>query len=186
MRDPAVAEALTGFRTGQWRRVEPVAFTDHLTSRRVRVEDVTATSTARSSQGFTLELGVEAQPPSSSSMRMAVNGLGPDDVVEHGLRHRLLGEPLPAALDRMGFLTPAVSLDLVYDLPPEAAGSVAQVLLVEALVGQGHASRVSVRLGAGRRGARRVRVEWQPPAWGRPVAPRVIEGNLRPGSPTST
>jgi hypothetical protein len=119
-------------------------------------------------------------------MRMAVNGLGPDDVVEHGLRHRLLGEPLPAALDRMGFLTSAVSLDLVYDLPPEAAGSVAQALLVEALVGQGHASGVSVRLGAGRRGARRVRVEWQPPAWGRPVAPRVIEGNLRPGSPTST
>jgi hypothetical protein len=94
------------------------------------VEGVTATSTARSSQGFTLDLGVDAQPPSSSSMRMAVNGLGPDDVVEHGLRHHLLCEPLPAALDRMGFLTPAVSLDLIHDLPPEAAGSVAQLLLV--------------------------------------------------------
>lgn len=186
VRDPAVAEALTWFRSDQWRRAEPVAFTDHLTSRRVRVEAVTATSTARSSQGFALELGVDAQPPSSSSMRMAVNGLGPDDVVEHGLRHYLLGEPLPAALDGMGFLTPAVSLDLVHDLPPEVAGSVAQLLLVEALVGQGHATRVSVRLGPGRRGARRVRVEWQPPAWGGPVAPRVIEGNLRPGSPTSS
>jgi hypothetical protein len=31
-----------------------------------------------------------------------------------------------------------------------------------------------------------VRVEWQPPTWGGPVAPRAIEGNLRPSSPTST
>jgi hypothetical protein len=137
VRDPAVAEALTWLRPGQWRRAEPVALTDHFTSRRVRVEDVTATSTARSSQGFTLDLMVDAQPPSSSSMRMAVNGLGPDDVVEHGLRHRLLGEPLPAALDGMGFLIPSVSLDPVHGLPPEVAGSVAQLLLVEALVGRG-------------------------------------------------
>ena len=101
---------------------------------------------------------------------------------------------LQAFADEFGYATttevasiyddPAV--DLVHDLPPEVAGSVAQLLLVEALVGQGHATRVSVRLGAGRRGARRVRVEWQPPAWGGPLAPRVIEGNLRPGGPTST
>jgi hypothetical protein len=55
-----------------------VALTDHLTSRRVRVEDVTATSTTRSSQEFTLDLGFDAQPPSSSSMRMAVNRLSPE------------------------------------------------------------------------------------------------------------
>jgi Domain of unknown function (DUF4062) len=185
VRDPAVAEALAALRSDQWRRAEPVAFTDHITSRRVRVEGVTATSTARSSQGFILDLSAESQP-ASSSMRMAVNTLGPDDVVEHGLRHRLLGEPLPAALDGMGFLTPAVSLDPIRHLPPEVAGSVAQLLLVEALVGQGHATRVSVRLGPGRRGPQQVRVEWQPPAWGSPTAPRVIEGNLRTGSPTST
>ena len=46
-------------------------------------------------------------------MRMAVNGLGPDDVVEHGLRYHLLGEPLSAQLDRMEFLAPAISLDSV-------------------------------------------------------------------------
>jgi Domain of unknown function (DUF4062) len=185
VRDPAVAEALAALRSDQWRRAEPVSFTDHATTRLVRVEDVTVTTTARSSQGFILDLSAESQP-TSSSMRMAVNGLDADDVVEHGLRHRLLGERLPVQLARMGFLTPAVSLDPVRDLPPEAAGSVAQLLLVEALVGQGHAIRVSVRLGPGRRGSQRVRVEWQPPAWGSPAAPRVIEGKLRAGSPTAT
>jgi uncharacterized protein DUF4062 len=186
VRDPALAEVLTELRPDQWRRAEPVAFTDHRTTRRVRVEGVTATSTARSSQGFTLDLGVDAQSSSSSLMRMAVNGLSPDEVVEHGLRHRLLGERLPAALDGMGFLTPTVSLDPVHGLPPEVAGSVAQLLLVEALVGQGHATRVSVRLGPGRRGAQRVRVEWQPPSWGGPTTPRVLEGNLRRGSAISS
>jgi hypothetical protein len=120
-------------------------------------------------------------------MRMAVNGLGSDDVVEHGLRYHLLGEPLSAQLDRMEFLAPAISLDSVDNLPPEVVGSVAQLLLVEALVGQGHATGVSVRLGPGRRGARPVRVEWQPPTWGgNPAAPRFIEGNLRSGGPTSS
>jgi Domain of unknown function (DUF4062) len=185
VRDPAVAEALAALRSDQWRRAEQVAFNDHITSRRVRVEGVTATRTARSSQGFIIELAVDGQPP-SSLMRMTVNGLGPDDVVERGLRCHLLGEPLPAQLDRMEFLAPAVSLDPVDDLPPEVAGSVAQLLLVEALVGQGHATRVSVRLGPGRRGAQRIRVEWQPPTWGSPGAPRVIEGNLRSGGPTSS
>jgi hypothetical protein len=165
---------------------EPVVFTDHATSGRVRVEGVTATRTARSAQGFVLDLAADTQPAASLAMRPAVDGLDADDVVEHGLRHRLLGEPLPVQLDRMGFLTPAVSLDLVHDLSPEVAGSVAQLLLVEGLVGQGHATRVSVRLGLGRRGLRRVRVEWQPPALGSPAAPRVIEGNLRGASPTST
>jgi Domain of unknown function (DUF4062) len=185
VRDPMAAEALAALRPDQWRRTEPVVFNDHITSRRVRVEGVTATRTARSSQGFIIELAVDGQPP-SSLMRMAVNGLGPDDVVEHGLRHHLLGEPLPAQLDRMEFLAPAISLHSVDNLPPEVAGSVAQLLLVEVLVGRGHATRVSVRLGPGRRGARRVRVEWQPPTWGgNPAAPRVIEGNLRSGGPTS-
>ncbi len=153
VRDPIVGEALVSLRPDQWRRTGPVAFTDHTTSRQMRVD--------------------------------GVNGLDADDVVEHGLRHRLLGEPLPAQLDRVGFLTPAVSFDPVHGLAPGVAGSVAQLLLVEGLVGQGHATRVSVRLGPGHRGPRRVRVEWQPPAWGNPATPRVIEGNLRGGRPTS-
>jgi hypothetical protein len=73
VRDPAAAEALAALRSDQWRRAEPVAFNDHITSRRVRVEGVTATRTARSSQGFIIELAVDGQPP-SSLMRMAVNG----------------------------------------------------------------------------------------------------------------
>jgi Domain of unknown function (DUF4062) len=185
VRDPIVGEALVSLRPDQWRRTGPVAFTDHTTSRQMRVDGVSTTTTARSSQGFVLDLAAETQPTTPSPMRTAVNGLDADDVVEHGLRHRLLGEPLPAQLDRMGFLTPAVSFDPVHGLAPEVAGSVAQLLLVEGLVGQGHATRVSVRLGPGHRGPRRVRVEWQPPAWGNPATPRVIEGNLRGGRPTS-
>jgi hypothetical protein len=74
----------------------------------VRVEGVTVTvtRTARSTQGLVLDLAADTQPTASFPMRMAVNGLDADDVVEHGLRHRLLGEPLPAQLDRMGFLIP--------------------------------------------------------------------------------
>lgn len=185
VRDPAVAEALAALRPGQWRRVEPVIFTDHTTSRPVHVEGVTMTRTTRSSHGFELDLTADTQPTTSFAMRPAVNGLHPDDVVEHGLRHALLGESLPAQLDRMEFLAPSVSLDPVCGLPPEVAVSVAQLLLVEGLVGQGHATRVSVRLGPGRRGPQRIRVEWQPPAWAGPASPRVIEGTLRGGSPTS-
>jgi hypothetical protein len=179
VRDPAVAEALAALRPDQWRRAEPVTFTDHVTARPVRIEGVIATRTARSSQGFVVDLSADIKPTSSFLMRPAVDGLDSDDVVENGLRHRLLGEPLPAALHRMGFLTPAISLDPVDGLPPEVAGPVAQLLLVEGLVAQGHATRVSVRLGPGRRGPRRVRVEWQPPTWGSPAAIRMIEGNLR-------
>jgi hypothetical protein len=183
VRDPMVAEALLGLRPDQWRRRGPVAFTDHTTSRQMLVESVSTTMTVRSSQGFVLELAAETQPTTPTAMRMAVNGLEADELVERGLRHRLLGEPLPAQLHQMGFLAPSVSLDPIHHLPPEVAGSVAQLLLVEGLVGQGHATRVAVRLGPGRRGPRRVRVAWQPPTWGHPTAPRVIEGNLADGRP---
>jgi Domain of unknown function (DUF4062) len=185
VRDPAVIEALAALRSDQWRRTGPVAFTDHATSRRVRVEGVTATRTARSAQGFVLDLASDTQPTASLAMRPAVNGLDPDDVVEHGLRHRLLGEPLPAQLDRMGFLTPAASLDPVHDLPPEVAGTLAQLPLVEGLVGQGHATRVSVRLGVAAGAPNGF--GWSgslPPGTARP--PRFIEGNRRGGRPTST
>jgi hypothetical protein len=179
VRDPAVAEALCALRPDQWRRAQPVVFTDHVGARQVRVEGITAARTARSSQEFVIELAADSQPAAASSMRMAINGFGPDDVVEHGLRNRLLSGPLPASLDQMGFLAPTVSFDPVFALPPESAGPVAQLLLVEGLVAQGHATSVSVRLGPGRRGPRRVRVEWQPPAWGSPAARRIIEGTLR-------
>lgn len=179
VRDPAVAEALVALRPDQWRRSEPVVFTDHVGARQVRVEAVTATRTARSSQEFVVEVVADGQRAAASSMRVAVNSYGPDDVVEYGLRNRLLGEPLPASLNAMDFLAPTVSLDPVYGLPPEVAGPVAQLLLVEGLVAQGHATRASVRLGPGQRGLRRVRVEWQPPASGSPSAKRMIEGNLR-------
>jgi hypothetical protein len=178
VRDPAVAEALVALRPDQWRRAEPLVFTDHVGARQVRMETVSATRTARSSQEFVIEVAADGQR-SASSTRMAVNGFGPDDVVEHGLRNRLLGEPLPAPLDAMRFLAPAVSLDPVSALPPEVAGPVAQLLLVEGLVAEGHATRVSVRLGPGRRGPRRVRVEWHLPGWGSPAASRMIEGTLR-------
>jgi hypothetical protein len=102
-----------------------------------------------------------------------------DDIVEQGLRHRLLGEDLPAALDGFGFLLPKVSLVPIHDLPPDIAGAVAHLLLVEALVGKGHATTVQTRLGGGPRGGHRIVVEWQPPAWaGAASAPRRVEGRL--------
>jgi hypothetical protein len=182
LRDPAVTEALVALRPDHWRRAEPLVFTDHVGARPVRVEAVSATWTGRSSQEFVIDVSADGQR-AASSMRMSVNGFGPDDVVEHGLRRSLLGEPLPGSLEDMGFLAPSISLDPVWALPPEAAGPVAQHLLVEGLVAEGHAIRVSVRLGPGVRGPRRVRVEWQPPSWGSPAASRMIEGTLRGPAP---
>src|SRR6266542_729513 len=110
---------------------------------------------------------------------MTVNALSPDDVVEQGLRHRLLGEDLPAALDGFGFLLPKVSLASIGGLPPDTAGAVAHLLLAEALVGGGHAITVQTRLGGGSRGGYRIAVEWQPPTWAGPApAPRRLEGRL--------
>jgi Domain of unknown function (DUF4062) len=180
VRDPVVRERLLSLRGDQWGRSQPVQFTDPFGSRPVTVSQVTATTTARSSQEFAITLQADGRTSSGHpSQRMTVNTLSPDDVVEQGLRHRLLGEDLPAALDGFGFLLPKVSLAPIHDLPPDIAGAVAHLLLAEALVGDGHATTVQTRLGGGSRGGYRILVEWQPPAWaGAAPASRRVEGRL--------
>jgi hypothetical protein len=62
VRNPIVGEALVSLRPDQWRRTGQLAFTDHTTSRQMRVDGVSTTTTARSSQGFVLDLAAETQP----------------------------------------------------------------------------------------------------------------------------
>jgi Domain of unknown function (DUF4062) len=180
VRDPAVRERLLRLRGDRWGRSQPIQFTDPFGSRPVIVTQITATTTARSSQELAITLQADEEASGRRAwQRMTVNTLSPDDIVEQGLRHQLLGEDLPAALDGFGFLLPKVSLASIGDLPPDIAGAVAHLLVAEALVGDGHATTVETRLGGGARGGHRIAVEWQPPTWAGPApASRRVEGRL--------
>jgi hypothetical protein len=140
VRDPRIGEALVGLRSDQWGRGAATRFTNHLTSRPVVVASVIVTTTSRSFQDVTIELGPDPTAHDQGYLgQVTIQGVPPEDQVEHALRHRLLGERMPAELRDWPSLAPQVSLAPIEELVADVAGPVAQLLLVEALVGAGRA-----------------------------------------------
>ena len=95
------------------------------------------------------------------------DGLEPDEVTDAALRAALLGEPNRRARHSMGFLPEiADPLQPLRDagVPDEIVRPLAELMVVDELLGSGRAARVTrFRLGTSIGGRRRLELEWEPP-----------------------
>ncbi len=95
------------------------------------------------------------------------NELSPDDLTEIALRASVFGEPNPLARHSMEFMAlTADPFQLLREaqVPDEIVRSLAELMLVDELVGSGRAARVTeFRLGGSVRGLRRLKLAWERP-----------------------
>lgn len=158
----------------QWNRADEFAITFLDESGRGRIEnlDVSATSTAFADVTLTASF----EPAGVSSMRMGLNGLSADDVVERSLRAELFGEKLPRELSMFGLRDaedPWSGLSQL-NVAEDSVVSLARLLLVERLLGAGDASAIEgFRLGALRDGKRKVELTYWEPRVDTNVAPEI-------------
>lgn len=183
VRDGDVAHALQRLRPdvlGGGQRPLRVVFTDTATT--ARVESVHNTVTAGSSQRFTVTLTRDRRPDSRTFQEVTYNGYSPDDLTEIGLRRALLAEPSPIehgqSFTDVG--DPIGPLRQV-GVSEESLRPILRIMLTEALVGSGRASRI-VQLLVGpptAGGRRRLLIEWEPPPrYGRTSDRRQVEGTI--------
>ena len=125
----------------------------------------TTTTTARS-RLMHLQLEV-VEGHRDHMFEVTFNGLSPDDLTDVALRAALFGEPNPLARQHMDFMTEmADPLQPLRDarVPDEIVRGLAEMMIVDELVGSGRAARVTTfRLGASVGGLRRLELAWQPP-----------------------
>ena len=148
----------------QWNRTDELAigFLDESGRGRIENLDVSATSTAFADVTLTASF----ERAGLNQMRMGMQGLSADDVVERSLRAALFGEELPRELSMFGLRDvedPWTGLSAVR-LSEDSVASLARLLLVERLLGAGDASAIEqFRLGALRNGKRKVALTyWEP------------------------
>jgi hypothetical protein len=180
-----VLAALEALRGGQWGRPDTVRATYRGQSHPVRARELTTTTTASRAQEIELVLDRDdsrGQPYTTHIGSYSVQGrtYTSDDVTEIALRQALFGMPAPDSVLSMsgGIGDPLASVP--HGLTAETHAAVVSLLLTEALVGTGRASRVDRVLVAppGPNG-RRALVEWTSPgAHGQPSATRAVHGYI--------
>jgi Domain of unknown function (DUF4062) len=184
VRSDEVAHALERLRGERGFRGEDARFTWGGRSRFVRVAAMTTTTTTARSKTVMLRLETrEAQR--DHFVEMSVNGRSPADLTEAALRSALFGERNPLDGQHIGFMAempdPLEALRAAR-VPDEIARPLAELLVVDALVGSGRAERVTdFRLGASVGGARRLALTWEPPRQysNERVTVRRVEGAVR-------
>ncbi len=122
-----------------------------------RVVDGDLAAIERTTRGGRTETTVvlnRVERPQATAMRAGTAGMSPDDLVEVGLRHLLLGEPLPEGLGLLEHMAnPGVdwqAVEQAFDRSDEEAGPVARLVLADGLIASGNAAAIS-RLEIGRR-----------------------------------
>ena len=134
--------------------------------RHVRVANVRTTTTTARSRLMHLQLEV-VEGHRDHMLGVAFNGLTPDDLTDVALRAAVFGDPNPLARQHMDFM--AEMADPFQPLrearvPDEIVRALAEVMIVDELVGSGRAARVTTfRLGASVGGWRRLELAWEPP-----------------------
>ncbi len=135
-------------------------------SRSVRVTNVRATTTTLRSTAVRLHLEV-LEERSDSLLGVAFSGYTRDDLTDLALRTVLFGESSPFEDQHMGFMTEMPDpLQPLRDanVPDEIVRPLAELMIVDELVGSGRAGRVTTfRLGASVSGRRRLELAWKPP-----------------------
>lgn len=166
-RGPDVLAELESMRPDQWGRGYEGAFTWAGRIRQVRVEDVETTTAAGQGAGIELSLTVQGDPAPYALHDVSLNEGGrtysPVDLTEIGLRVALLGEVNPLGLSAYmaRVESPFDQLGAI-PLSEEVIRPIAHLLLTEALVGSGRASRITrFRLGLPVRGKRAIQLEWE-------------------------
>lgn len=180
-----VAYAIEGLRGEQWGRSR-TRLTYHAGVLDGEVASVRRTT--RAGGGSTLEVTLErVTRPQVNRMRSSLNSISPDDLVEAGVRHVLLGEPLPDAIGGgFGFFAEtginADDLGQAFAAPNEIVEPITRLVLTEGLGGSGNAARVTrVFVGPRIGGVRRIALEWLTPRIYANVEPtrRSVKGDWR-------
>lgn len=136
-----------------------------------RVGEGELSQVRRTTRGGLTEAMIEltrVQPVRGDALRAGTSGMSADDLVEAGMRHYFLGEPVPASLGMLEQMADPgldrAALDRAFSLDHPAAGEVVRLLIVEALVGKGNAQAVTrVEVGPRQGDAREVAIEWLEP-----------------------
>lgn len=187
LRDVPVAQYIEGLRPSQYSGGQEVRFTWPHKSAAVRVVGVESRTT--STRGSTLMISLERHERGNDGMQDFSTSAGgraysADDITEVKLKHLLFGEPNPLG-EMMGSLGPAV--DPLASLrgkrlSEDALRAVCTLLLTEALVGSGRASRITdFQMGIPVAGQRRLRLSWTEPKRYVNAVPgqRAIDGVIR-------
>lgn len=184
--DPATAAALENFRgdPGGWNRGMKGQFTHGDRSVPVEVTSVEVTTTSSRARDF--KIGLRGAERTGSGMDIGAFRTGTTtytraDLTEVGVRSSFFGEPNPLAEMRfMADVGDPWSTFRAANVSTEIAEPIARLLTVEALVGGGHAERVTeFRVGPAHRGTRRVRLSWLPARQysNEPLTERHVEGD---------
>ena len=132
----------------------------------VRVANVRSTTTTARSKSIHLQLEI-LEDHRNALLEVTFNGLTPDNLTDAALRTALFGEPNPLARQHMDFMAEMPDpLQPLRDarVPDEIVRSLAELMIVDELVGSGRAARVTkFRLGASVGGQRRLELDWEPP-----------------------
>lgn len=134
-------------------------------SGRGRITGMTHSATSGALTDVTLEL--DFAPARIDSMRMSINSMSSDDIVEANLRAGLFGEPLPERLGSWGYgsdVTDPWAELLVAGVPSDTVPALAKLLLVEHLVGGGQVGTIEeFRLGPAHGGTRPLELTYLEP-----------------------
>jgi Domain of unknown function (DUF4062) len=188
-RGTEVLEELEGMRPNQWGRGPERRLTYAGRVRQCRLEDLAVMTTAARGADVTISMIVIELPQDSlSGVSLSEDGrtYSPEHLTELGLRAALFEDPIPLSglsehMARMpNPLEPLADLRL----SEEVIRPIANLLLSEALVGAGKASRLTrFRLGPAVAGRRRLELAWQAPRRYQNVPPetRHIKGTVSLG-----
>ena len=162
----SVVHALEAIAPGTFGAGEEHRFTWAGRCRHVRGANVRSTTTTARSTLMHLQLEV-VEDHRNNLLEVAFGELTSDDLTDAALRTALFGTPNPLARQHMGFMAdmpdPLQPLRDA-DVPDEIVRSLAELMIVDELVGSGRAARVSeFRLGASVGGLRRLSLTWEPP-----------------------
>jgi hypothetical protein len=166
IRSDAVAHALEALRGDKFGGHQDLQFTWAGRSKTMRVTSINSTTTTARSK--TLHVRLERRDPSRDYiLDMSIGDLTPADLTEVAVRTALFGERSRLTKHHMEFLT---ELPDPFDalrrarVADEVVRPLAEVMLVEALVGSGRASRLfDIRLGSAVRGVRHLQLSWEAP-----------------------
>ena len=134
--------------------------------RHVRVANVQSTTTTARSKLMSMQLEV-VEDHRSPLFEVSFNGQTPDDLTNVAIRTALFGERNPLAGQHMDFMVEMPDpLQPLRDagVPDEIVRPLAEVMIVDELLGSGRVDRVTTfRLGAAVGGLRRLELAWEPP-----------------------
>lgn len=166
IRNDEAAHALEALRGERGSRGDDARFTWAGRSRYVRVQAVESTTTTARSRTIRLHLEV-IEAPRDNMLEMSVGNLSPSDLTQAAMRTALFGDPNPLTDQHMGFFVemhdPLRPLRDAH-VSDEIVRPLAELLIVDALVGSNRAARVTeFKLGIAIRGVRQLAVSWEPP-----------------------